>query len=225
MENLELLRRMRRKNDYKIDYDSSALIVVDMQEYQTRESNLIKVYRNVKEDLPNWYLNTLQKTVEPNIEKILNTFRENNGSVIFTKYCTSTHDNSDLPRFLQIGNQVQHADEYIIPPLSAPESDIIKKLAPLPNEDILVKAACGAFEGTNLEKILRNRGIKTVVIVGVITHMCIDNTARSAFDKGFDVLVIDDACGALEPSLHESTLASLELLFSKVCKTWQIVPV
>jgi ureidoacrylate peracid hydrolase len=95
---------------------------------------------------------------------------------------------------------------------------IVDRLEPHPDEIVVRKPRYDAFLRTSLEEDLRSRGVDTVVITGVITNCCVDSTARSAFMRGFDVLVVEDcvATFAEEYDLHEASLRNLSLLFAVV---------
>ncbi len=75
--------------------------------------------------------------------------------------------------------------------------------------EILVKTQYDAFYGTDLEKILRERDVKAVVVCGVMTHLCCETTARSAFVRGFDVYLPVDATATYTEALHRASLLTL----------------
>jgi len=75
--------------------------------------------------------------------------------------------------------------------------------------EIIVKTQYDAFYGTDLEKILRERGVKAVVVCGVMTHLCCETTARSAFVRGFDVYLPVDATATYTEALHRASLLTL----------------
>ena len=95
---------------------------------------------------------------------------------------------------------------------------IVDELAPQDHDLVIQKPRYDAFLRTSLEAELRSRGVDTVVITGVITNCCVDTTARSAFMRGFDVLVLEDcvATFAEERDLHDASLRNLSLLFAVV---------
>jgi biuret amidohydrolase len=72
------------------------------------------------------------------------------------------------------------------------------------------KVLFDGFFGTDLEEQLRARGVDTVLVAGVTTDCCVDQTARSAFHRDFNVIVISDACAAYEEMLHFGGLVALE---------------
>jgi ureidoacrylate peracid hydrolase len=73
----------------------------------------------------------------------------------------------------------------------------------------VVKHRHSAFVGTSLDEILRERGCRTVVLGGVATNVCVEGTAREAFDRDYHVVVVDDATGAARRELHEMTLENV----------------
>ena len=84
--------------------------------------------------------------------------------------------------------------------------DIVDELAPAPGEIVLDKPGKGSFYATDLELILRNRGIKSLIVTGVTTEVCVHTTVREANDRGFECLVLEDCCGSYFPEFHEVAL-------------------
>ncbi|RYE75656.1 MAG: cysteine hydrolase [Hyphomicrobiales bacterium] len=81
--------------------------------------------------------------------------------------------------------------------------DIVPALAPLPGEPVLDKPGKGAFYQTDLDLMLRNRGIETLLVCGVTTEVCVHTTVREANDRGYRCLVLGDACASYFPEFHE----------------------
>jgi nicotinamidase-related amidase len=91
-----------------------------------------------------------------------------------------------------------------------PGHDIIPALAPLADEPVIDKPGKGAFYQTDLELMLRNRGIETLLVCGVTTEVCVHTTMREANDRGFRCLVLADACASYFPDFHEAGLAMIK---------------
>lgn len=89
--------------------------------------------------------------------------------------------------------------------------DTIDEVYPLPGEPVIDKPGRGAFAHTDFELLLRNKGIRNLLLTGVTTDVCISTTMREANDRGFDCVIVEDACAATEPSLHTSTLNSIKM--------------
>ena len=81
--------------------------------------------------------------------------------------------------------------------------DIVPELYPIAGEVMIDKPGKGAFFATDLELILRDRAIKTLIVCGVTTEVCVNTTVREANDRGFRCIVPSDCCGSYFPEFHE----------------------
>ena len=88
--------------------------------------------------------------------------------------------------------------------------DIIPELYPLSDEPVFDKPGKGAFYATDLESILKHRGIRQLVVTGVTTEVCVNTTVREANDRGFDCLVLEDCVGSYFPEFHASGLKMIK---------------
>ncbi|MDT2009811.1 cysteine hydrolase [Rhodococcus opacus] len=97
----------------------------------------------------------------------------------------------------------------------APQSKVIDELTPAPGEPVFDKLGMSAFVGTPLEVVLRDRCITTTILVGAVLEIGIEPTARHAADLGFLPVVVEDACGVVDPAAGERSVASLD--YSLLC--------
>jgi nicotinamidase-related amidase len=84
--------------------------------------------------------------------------------------------------------------------------DIVPSLAPLPDEVVVDKPGKGSFYATDLELMLRNQGISSLIVTGVTTEVCVHTTVREANDRGFECLVLEDCVGSYFPEFHRVAL-------------------
>jgi biuret amidohydrolase len=91
-----------------------------------------------------------------------------------------------------------------------PGHDIIPELYPLPGEPVVDKPGKGAFFATDLDAMLKNRGIAQLIVCGVTTEVCVNTTVREANDRGYDCVVVADCVGSYFPEFHEMGLRMIK---------------
>src|SRR6266851_4080410 len=87
-----------------------------------------------------------------------------------------------------------------------PGHDIIAELYPKEGEPVIDKPGKGAFYQTDLDLMLRNRGIDTLLVCGVTTEVCVNTTVREANDRGYRCIVLSDCCASYFPEFHDMGL-------------------
>lgn len=107
-------------------------------------------------------------------------------------------------------------------------TDIITELTPQPCDEVLYKTRYSGFYGTELDRLLREKGIERLIVVGATTSVCVESTVRDAMFRDYHCLVVADATA--EPiaadaprSNHEASLLTLELLFANVATTADLI--
>jgi nicotinamidase-related amidase len=139
-------------------------------------------------------------TLIKQIKKLIEVFAEHRRPIIFTRHIDE--EGSLLARWWQ---DTIKEDE--------PMSEIIDELD-VKQGMILVKHQYDAFLNTDLEKILKEKGVGQVVICGVLTNFCCETTARSAFMRGFEVYFSTDGTRTYSKKMHEATSLNLSYGFA-----------
>jgi nicotinamidase-related amidase len=88
--------------------------------------------------------------------------------------------------------------------------DLIDELAPVEGEPVVDKPGKGAFYATDLDAILKNRGIENLIVGGVTTEVCVHTSVREANDRGYRCIVAADCCGSYFPEFHEVGLRMIK---------------
>jgi len=198
---------------------STALIVVDMQKYQVEKDYV--AYKSLDSIIPGfleYFVNEVKQKVTPNLQKLIDFCHETGITVIYTKYSSFMPDGSDFSNNIKFLNNIAktRSGEVAFPYIHHPSSDIIDDLKPDDRDFVIQKNTSGTFISTRLDSFLRNMGIETVLVSGVVTNFCVHSTAREASDYGFQVVIVDDCCAAWSPTIHESTLKSFGLIYGFV---------
>lgn len=204
----------------------SALVVVDMQ---NSTANLTHGWsRLLQERFPEiaaYLIPRMRDIVIPNNQRLIHFFRQHNLSIIYLTVSRKRPDGRDWPRPLR--RRYQHFENAVQTRLRATgdsfNSQVIEGLKPEPGDLVINKTSTGPFNSTGLDQTLRNMGITSLVITGVATNSCVETTLRDAADRGYDCLLVEDACATLDPAYHEATLLNCEMIFGNVRTTEEII--
>ena len=143
-----------------------------------------------------WYWDRSRNVMIPNLQRLIATCRRVGVEVIHPRIATLTRDGRDTTRRYKALGVSTTPD--------AKEAEILPEVAPQGDEIVLSKLTSSVFNSTTLDNILRNIGIQNLIVVGLATDGCVESTVRSATEKDYSVILVEDACGTIAPQLHEA---------------------
>lgn len=187
-----------RPYPYTFEWLNTALLVIDMQRDFLEPGGFGEALGND--------VSKLAKIVAP-LRELLSAARRNGLAIIHTRE-GHRPDLSDAPRAkvergapsMRIGDKGPMGRILI---RGEAGHDIIPELYPVNGEPVIDKPGKGAFYQTDLDLMLRNRGIETLLVTGVTTEVCVHTTVREANDRGYRAIVVGDCCGSYFPEFHE----------------------
>ena len=202
-----------RVSEPTLDYQRAALIVIDLQNsFARRDCGLWKRLSEVGLSAESEYaISRIEQAVIPNVARLAHRFRAAGGPVVFARCASVTGDGSD--------QTARHRGQGLVVAESSFEAQIVDELGVRSGDIVLTKTGSGCFTSTNLDHLLRNLRIETIVLTGMWTNSCVETTARHAGDLDYNVVLVEDACVAMTPHNHQWALRYLGNNFAVVRDT------
>jgi len=182
----------------------SALLFVDVQNFSAHRKGA--EFADLTDDQFNkkygWFFNELEVRVIPNMQAIQSACRQAGVEVMYTTIESLTRDGRD------------RSLDYKITGFNVPKGSwdgkVIDALAPDEDEIVLPKSSSSVFVSTHIDYILRNLGVKQLVLSGLLTDQCVESAVRDACDLGYLVTEVTDACLTYTQERHDNSLRAIK---------------
>ncbi|EDP65643.1 putative amidase [alpha proteobacterium BAL199] len=176
----------------------TALLLVDVQNLEIAEPE-----RRAHPE----FVADLEARVVPNIARLVDACRRADIEVVYTVIESLTRDGRD--------RSLDHKLSGILVPKGAWEGRVIDAVAPTADDIVLPKTSSGVFNSTNIDYLLRNLGVRHLIVVGLLTDQCVDMAIRDAADRGYYTVCVVDCCSTHTRERHEAALRA----FGGYCRT------
>jgi nicotinamidase-related amidase len=206
--------------------EKTVLAIIDMQRYFVNpDYPLAKTLEKLQPGCSSSYFQRVNEGVIPNCQKLQKCFRSADSYIAYTLFGSIRADGKDMPKWARADNAMGQSviGSPIYPPVDDPSCQVDDSLKPEPGELILRKNTSGPLNSTKLDQMLRTLGIDTLVVTGVVTDVCVTQTAREFADRDFNVVVVEDACATFDDELHRAALETFANVFGDVCRTDTII--
>jgi nicotinamidase-related amidase len=149
----------------------------------------------------------VRDVVLPNLQRLTDAFRGAGAEILYTVMENLTQDGRDRSLDYKLSGFFIGKGSW--------EAQVLDAVAPVDDDIVLPKTSSGVFNSTNLDYLLRNIGIDTLVVTGFLTDQCVDHAIRDAADRGYYPVCISDACATHTQARHDNALNA----FGGYCRT------
>ncbi len=208
--------------DIKLDPKKTALLIVDMQnEFILRDFGEALQFKEAGE-WERWipFHDRLDDITIPACKKLLDYFRQNDMYVTFGRIACLLENGEDRC-------MVQKSEGWngMLLPVNSKNAAMIDELTPLDNEIVVNKTTDSVVTGTNYVRLMKNIGIETIVVCGIVTDQCVASTVRDLADNDFQVICVEDGCAAPDMTLHDTELKIMNIIYCNVLSSDETIEV
>lgn len=208
--------------DIRLDPAKTALLIIDMQnEFVLRDFGEAARFK-AEGDWERWipFHDRLDNVTIPACRKLLDYFRKTGMYVTYGRIASLREDGADR-------SMVQKSEGWngMLLPVNSKNAAIIDELKPEKDEIVVNKTTDSVLAGTNYARLLRNMGVDTVVVCGIVTDQCVAGTVRELADNDFHVITVEDGCAAADQELHDAELKIMNIIYCNVLSSDETIEV
>jgi len=195
---------MTLTRDVPLDPSRSALLFIDVQNFSAhrRGAEFADLTEAEFEARYGWFFSELETRVIPNMRAIQGACRKAGVEVMYTTIESLTLDGRD--RSLDYKITGFHV------PKGSWDGKVIDRIRPEGDEIVLPKSSSSVFISTHIDYILRNLGVRQLVLSGLLTDQCVESAIRDACDLGYLVTQVTDACLTYSQNRHDRSLRTIK---------------
>jgi ureidoacrylate peracid hydrolase len=174
-----------------IDPVHGALLIIDVQNYCVGK----------KAETSEYFRQSFRETVLPNIRRLQLACRRGGIEVVYSVIENMTRDGRDRSLDYKIsGIDVAHGSW---------DARVVDEIAPGDDEMVFRKTSSSVFISTNIDYVLRNLEVRSLIVAGMMTDQCVESAVRDACDLGYLVTLVTDACTTTSAERHEQSLIGI----------------
>lgn len=200
----------------KVAPEHCALLIVDVQnDFAADGGAMHREGRDV----------SMAQAMVPRLERLLEAARAAKVRIVWIRNVYNTGPNWYLSEVWLEQAKRRRNGAYVDYPVCEPQqwNGDFYKISPKPDEVIVTKHRYGAFESSDLDLVLRSRGIRTVIMTGIATNVCVETTARQAFLRDYYVVFTSDCTATYSQAQHDATLFNIDQFFGQVVTSEEVM--
>jgi ureidoacrylate peracid hydrolase len=174
-----------------IDLAHAALLIIDVQNYCVC----------AKAGQSEYFRTSLREIVLPNLRRLQAACRQAHIEIIYSVIENMTQDGRD--------RSLDYKVSGINVPRGSWDARVIEEIAPAEDEMIFRKTSSSVFISTNLDYVLRNLGVRSLIVAGIMTDQCVESAVRDACDLGYLVTLVTDGCTTDRAERHKQSLTGI----------------
>ena len=182
-----------------VDPAHAALLIVDVQNYCAHPDGAGS--RKLEAQQRRYLFGRLRETVLPNLQLLQSTCRRARIEVVYAAVENMTLDGRD--------RSLDYKISEIDVPRGSWDAQVLAEIAPAEDEMVFRKTSSSVFVSTNIDFVLRNLGVRSLIMAGMMTDQCVESAVRDARDFGYLVTLVTDACTTDSAERHEQSLIGI----------------